>query len=199
MGLIAFVFLRSPSDLLIWSLSISFLVLLIDWSYRAVAGPLSAIPNIHWLVPWTAYYNLYLKYFYNIRVSHYEAHLCDGNQFETRPIVRVGPNEVSVMSTAAIKKVFGGGFERSPWYSVFTNFGLVLLILLMITANCPAKKIQHVLVFFESSTFQTEADICISLFEIIRHSRPSSWHYQVLCNEINELRRTTRVQYDGSA
>lgn len=44
-----------------------------------------------------------------------------------RPIVRIGPNEVSIMATEGIKVVFDGGFERSPWYSVFSNFGWVKL------------------------------------------------------------------------
>lgn len=64
---------------------------------------------------------MYTKYFGNIKVMHLEAHLGqkDG-QF--RPVVRVGPSEISIMTTDGVKAVFGGDFDRSPWYTVFWNF-----------------------------------------------------------------------------
>ena len=90
--------------------------------YSTVFGPLADIPNVHWLAPWSRYYNLYIKYFYSIRVAHYEAHVNKSGDV-SRPIIRVGPNEVSIMSSEGVKVIWGAGFERSPWYSVFYNFG----------------------------------------------------------------------------
>ena len=89
-------------------------------------GPLSDVPNIHWLAPWSSYYNLYVKYFHSVRERHYQAHInASGRDF--RPIIRVGPNEVSIMSSDGVKAVWGAGFERPPWYDVFHNFGYAVL------------------------------------------------------------------------
>lgn len=37
------------------------------------------------------------------------------------PLVRTGPNEVSVSDVAAVKRIYGAGsrFRKSPWYSVW--------------------------------------------------------------------------------
>ena len=32
------------------------------------------------------------------------------------------------MASEGVKTVFGGGFERSPWYNVFSNFGSALIL-----------------------------------------------------------------------
>lgn len=32
-----------------------------------------------------------------------------------------------MMTSEGVKTVFGGGFERSPWYNVFSNFGSALI------------------------------------------------------------------------
>ena len=92
--------------------------------YLQSASHLSKIPNIHWLAPWTRCYNLYIKYFFSTRDAHLEAHLNrSGGTF--RPLIRLGPNKVSIMTTEGVRSAFGGGFERTPWYSVFHNFGWV--------------------------------------------------------------------------
>ena len=33
-----------------------------------------------------------------------------------------------MMTSEGVKTVFGGGFERSPWYNVFSNFGSALIL-----------------------------------------------------------------------
>lgn len=85
-------------------------------------SPLWDIPTIHCLAAWTRYYNLYIKFFYSIREAHYDTHTCQYHG-HLRPVIRVGPREVSVMTTEGVKTAFGGGFERTHWYSVFFNFG----------------------------------------------------------------------------
>lgn len=42
---------------------------------------------------------------------------------EIVPLIRVGPNEVSIMTTQGIKTVYDGEFERTSHYTVFENFG----------------------------------------------------------------------------
>ena len=93
-------------------------------AHSVFCGSLSSVPKMHWLAPWSRLYNVSLKYFYNIRTCHYHAHMNgkDGQQ----PILRVGPNEVSLMSTEGVRLVWGRGFNRSPWYDVFQNFGFVV-------------------------------------------------------------------------
>jgi hypothetical protein len=91
-------------------------------AHTALAGPLSDIPTIHWLARWSRFYNLYIKYFHSIRTAHYEAHISRSNPGDYHPILRVSPNEVSIMTTEGIKAVWGADFERSPWYGVFANF-----------------------------------------------------------------------------
>ncbi|KAF2096004.1 cytochrome P450 [Rhizodiscina lignyota] len=38
------------------------------------------------------------------------------------PIIRLAPDEVSVTSLDAVKKIYGGGFERSKWFEQFFNY-----------------------------------------------------------------------------
>ena len=110
----------TAAPVLLLALMVSWLIIL----YSMLAGHLSDIPNLHWSARWSRSYNLYIKYFYSVRLVHYEAHVRnDGGAL--RPIVRVGPNEVSIMSSEGVKAVWGAGFERSPWYKVFYNFGCV--------------------------------------------------------------------------
>lgn len=118
--------LLSSGELIPWLALIVVMITLVWSIYLRFTGPLDQVPSIHWLAPWTRYYNLYIKYYFSIRITHYEAHMSKhGDNY--RPIVRVGPTEVSVMTTEGIRIVFGGGFERSPWYSVFANFGYVVI------------------------------------------------------------------------
>lgn len=42
---------------------------------------------------------------------------------EILPLIRVGPNEISLMTTQGMKTVYDGGFDRTSHYSVFQNFG----------------------------------------------------------------------------
>lgn len=98
---------------------------LIWQAYIAFRGPLSDVPACHWLAPWTRYHNLYIKYFHSISKTHHESHKRHRDANGLQPIIRVGPNEVSIASTEAVRTVFGGNFERSDWYGVFSNFGSV--------------------------------------------------------------------------
>ena len=40
------------------------------------------------------------------------------------PIIRLGPNEISVNQVdGGIRTVYGGGFEKGEWYRIFDNYG----------------------------------------------------------------------------
>jgi len=84
--------------------------------------PLSRIPSIHWSAPLFSWYTLYLLYSGTRRVVLYDAHTGRQGMGQSLPVLRVGPNEVSIMSSEGIRLVYGGGFERSSWYEVFRNF-----------------------------------------------------------------------------
>jgi len=110
-------------EILPWFVLITAAGALVKQAYSIFGGPLSGIPSVHWLASWTSYHNHHIKYFHNARKYYYEAHKKYGDELSINPIVRVGPNEVSITSGEAVKTIFGGGFERSTWYSVFSNFG----------------------------------------------------------------------------
>jgi len=101
------------------------LTIVIRFVNHRLTSPLRKIPAIHWLGPWSSYYNIYIKYFYSIRLNHYEAHTKSKGRDGFLPVVRVGPNEVSIMTSEGVKVAWAGGFERSQWYNVFQNFGYV--------------------------------------------------------------------------
>ena len=67
------------------------------------------------------------KYTFSIRIAHYNAHVNQDSLGDFHPVLRTGINEVSIMITQDVKVVFGAGFERSAWYSVFSNFGYAAL------------------------------------------------------------------------
>ena len=93
--------------------------------YAQLTHPLLKVPSTHWSAPLSSAHIVYTKYFYNVRYEHYEAHLNKKGSDGLRPILRVGPNEVSIMSSQGVEVVFTGGYERAPWYDVFSNFGYV--------------------------------------------------------------------------
>ena len=84
---------------------------------------LSNIPSIHWSVKATRAHHLYITYFSSVKTDYYEAHLGRSGSGVFQPMLRISPNEISMMSIEGVKTAFDGGFERSSWYNVFANFG----------------------------------------------------------------------------
>jgi hypothetical protein len=108
-----------------WLILAAIVVVLLRAVYYNCLSPLAKLPTIHWSARWTRCHLLYTKYFYSVRHAHYSAHLNPSGSHGFQPVVRTGPNEVSIMTTDGVQTVFGGGFDRSAWYDVFSNFGLV--------------------------------------------------------------------------
>lgn len=99
----------------------SFALLALYAFYKHWTDPLAQIPTIHWSAPYSRSYIIWQIYQNRRRYAHYDAHMKrDG---EILPLIRVGPNEISMMTTQGIKIVYDGGFERTLHYTVFRNFG----------------------------------------------------------------------------
>ena len=82
-------------------------------------SPLSKIPNAHWSSPYSAFWILWTRYHCHENRSVNAAHLKHG------PVVRLGPNELSVNDVGGLRTVYAGGFEKGQWYSIFDNYGYV--------------------------------------------------------------------------
>lgn len=89
--------------------------------YKHSTDPLSRIPTIHWSAPFSRCYIIWQIYQNRRRYAHYDAHMKHVGGI--LPLIRVGPKEVSLMTTQGIKTVYDGGFERTSHYTAFENFG----------------------------------------------------------------------------
>ena len=99
----------------------SVLIFLI-WTYLVYPiffSPLSKVPNAHVTAGFSPVWMLWRRYKAQEVQTIHEAHLKHG------PIVRLGPNEVSVNCVEdGIKTVYSGGFEKWTWYpNLMDNYG----------------------------------------------------------------------------
>jgi hypothetical protein len=85
--------------------------------YPITLSPLAKIPSAHWSCSVSPTWMLWARFQSRENKTLYEAHQKHG------PIVRLGPNEVSINNMEAVKTVYQGGFDKHEWYSVFNNFG----------------------------------------------------------------------------
>ena len=92
--------------------------------YPAFFSPLAKIPNAHPTSPLSSAWILWIRWSRRENRTVHASHLKHG------PIVRLGPNEVSVNSLdGGIRTVYAGSFEKGDWYSnMFTNYGGYALI-----------------------------------------------------------------------
>ncbi|KAK4126896.1 cytochrome P450 [Parathielavia appendiculata] len=81
-------------------------------------SPLSRIPNAHWSAPFSRLWILWVRFVRNENRTLYSAHRRLG------PIIRVGPNELSINDLESVRTVYQGAFEKPAWYSVFDNYGV---------------------------------------------------------------------------
>lgn len=85
--------------------------------YPAAFSPLSRIPNAHWSCSISPAWILWARFKSRENRTLHLAHQLHG------PIVRLGPNELSVNSVEAVKTIYQGGFDKHQWYSIFNNYG----------------------------------------------------------------------------
>ncbi|PYH72103.1 cytochrome P450 [Aspergillus vadensis CBS 113365] len=86
--------------------------------YPSFLSPLAKIPNAHPLAPYTSLWILWARYRIRENNTVLQAHQQHGE------VVRLAPNEVSINCVNdGIKTVYGKGFEKPPFYTVFVNYG----------------------------------------------------------------------------
>jgi hypothetical protein len=85
--------------------------------YPTFLSPLSKVPNVHWSTPISPLWILWTRYHNQENRRLHAAHLKLG------PVIRVGPNELSVNDLGSLRTVYAGGFEKGQWYSIFDNYG----------------------------------------------------------------------------
>ncbi|KAF4580818.1 cytochrome P450 monooxygenase [Ophiocordyceps camponoti-floridani] len=81
-------------------------------------SPLSRIPAPHWSCAISSFWILRARKQFKENKTLSDAHSRHG------PIVRVGPNTLSVDSVDAIRTIYQGGFDKWSWYSVFDFYGV---------------------------------------------------------------------------
>ncbi|KAI1291421.1 cytochrome P450 3A12 [Xylaria venustula] len=86
--------------------------------YPAIFSPLAKVPTPHWTCSVSDAWILLARYRSKENRTLQTAHRRYGE------IIRVGPNELSVNNTEAVKTIYQGGFDKHSWYSVFDNFGV---------------------------------------------------------------------------
>ncbi|KAK4189393.1 putative cytochrome P450 E-class, group IV [Podospora australis] len=86
--------------------------------YPVFLSSLARIPNAHWSAPLSSLWILNTRFSRRENRTLAEAHRLLG------PIVRVGPDELSISDLGSLRTVYQGGFEKPAWYSVFDNYGV---------------------------------------------------------------------------
>lgn len=84
--------------------------------FTAFFSPLSAFPNAHYTVPFSPLWLIFVKA--RKREHHTRAALHE----RFGPVIRVGPQELSVNDATGVKTIYGGGFDKGSWYSMFRNY-----------------------------------------------------------------------------
>lgn len=85
--------------------------------YPSLLSPLAKIPNAHWSAPISRAWILW------IRRTHRENRTLLAAHRRLGPVVRVGPNDLSINDVDSVRTVYQGGFEKHRWYDVFDNYG----------------------------------------------------------------------------
>ncbi|KAI2633000.1 cytochrome P450 [Hypomontagnella submonticulosa] len=86
--------------------------------YPVILSPLSKIPSAHWSCSISPAWILWARFKSRENRTLHAAHKKYG------PIVRIGPNELSVNNVETVKTIYQGGFDKHQWYSLFNNYGV---------------------------------------------------------------------------
>ncbi|PVH89893.1 cytochrome P450 3A6 [Cadophora sp. DSE1049] len=97
---------------------VSFLAIYKFIIFPAFLSPLSKIPNAHWSAPISPFWALWIRFKSRENRDLHAAHQKYG------PVIRLAPNELSVNDLNGLRTVYGGGFEKGEWYSIFDNYGV---------------------------------------------------------------------------
>jgi hypothetical protein len=87
--------------------------------FKVVRSYRSPIPWAHWTAGLSSFWILWIRYSYRENRTIHEAHKKLG------PVIRLGPDEVSVNCVkGGIQTIYAGGFDKHAWYSnLFDNYG----------------------------------------------------------------------------
>jgi hypothetical protein len=85
--------------------------------YPVLLSPLARIPKAHWSSAISPVWILYIRFTHRENRTLWEAHRRLG------PVIRVGPNDLSINDIDGVRTVYQGGFEKPAWYSIFDNYG----------------------------------------------------------------------------
>ncbi|KAK3638425.1 hypothetical protein LTR56_013065 [Elasticomyces elasticus] len=88
----------------------------------AFFSPLSKLPAAHWSS------HLSARWFDRKCATAGELKTLYATHQRLGPIVRLGPNEVSVVSEEGLKKVYTAGLDKSNWYDSFRVYGVQNLV-----------------------------------------------------------------------
>ncbi|KAK3682551.1 cytochrome P450 [Podospora appendiculata] len=102
--------------------------------YPTLLSPLARIPNAHWSSPISRLWIL------GIRYTHRENRILHALHRSLGPVIRVGPNELSINGIDGVRTVYQGGFEKPDWYSVFDNYGVPCMFSTRPAAEHSARK-----------------------------------------------------------
>ena len=109
-----------PSLLNITLVAASALIIYRYLIYPVFVSPLSKIPSAHLTASWSPFWILWARYTETEPETIHSAHLKHG------PIVRLGPNEVSVNCLdGGVRTIYTGEFEKAFFYDQFQNYGYI--------------------------------------------------------------------------
>jgi hypothetical protein len=115
---------------LLLALLVSLLFLLHHFVIRPLRSPLAKLPAAHWTCHFSSLWILRSRKNWVENRSLLAAHRNHG------PVVRVGPNDISVDGADMVRIVYQGGFEKDGFYSVFSSYGLVVPVIFSIPLRC---------------------------------------------------------------
>lgn len=133
--------------------------------YPVFFSPLSPIPNAHWSAPFSRLWILSYRLVSRDTFAVHAAHQRKG------PIIRLGPNEISVNSVdGGIRTVYAGGYEKGDWYlNVFSNYGVMPMFAM--PEHGPHSKRKRMLSnIYAKSTLQSSRSLAASS-RIMLHDR----------------------------
>lgn len=91
--------------------------------YPSIISPLAQLPTAHPLCAFTS------NWFERQRTNSGELKTLYAVHRRCGPIVRLGPNEVSVVSEEGLRQVYVAGLDKGPWYKKhFYNYGIQNLV-----------------------------------------------------------------------
>lgn len=109
--------LNSKSTMIVLIIFITLLILLLRTLQIAYFSPLSSFPNANFLAPLTPLWLFWTK------ARKREIWVRTALHDKFGPVVRLGPNELSINDAKGVKLVYGGGFEKTDFFQAFANFG----------------------------------------------------------------------------